>query len=357
MRGLRPRTLVILAVAVAALVAMVLVLREDTTPPADPAARRDKPVLYEVDFATAAHWYGLRADCTPSARPCGYRLVDSDNGQVRLRELPDPLRGNRSHPPRLHVLGPAQLALTAEQRTWHSGDRGQTWREGLMAVDWPVDGVGDTALLERACVDKSGKKGCDPWVHVVLPVTGQRVPLVEHPPLTEAFPFPRLLGGRWWVVGKRNGKAAVSTSVDKGRGWQTRELPVTPGGEIRSVELAEAAGVTYVQIGTDERPGAAMLFRGEGDRWEQVWRDDPTGSGPRLITGLGTRPDGRLLVVDGEGASWVSGDGGRAFTPAKPEERVPGNNLRTVRGGLLSTSERGIEHSTDGLRWTPLPTG
>ncbi|MCK2239701.1 MULTISPECIES: hypothetical protein [unclassified Crossiella] len=349
----RLRLPLIVAALIVLVTSAVLVLRQDTEPAPTPAPPTDLRLL-DIDFATERHWFALRARC---AQPgdCSHQLLDVDNGVVQVRELPEPLRGPRSGQPlRLHVLG-GKLAVVAAERTWHSEDRGGTWREGLIAVDWPVDGLLPDMLLQRSC---HGENPCVPGVDVVLSHTGQQVPLTPEfrPPLTEPFPFPRQLAGRWWVVGKRDGRAAVSSSADGGRSWQTQDLPSTPPGSFRWAEVVVAGAAAYVLISTDHQPSASTLYRGGGGKWEQVWQSRP-GAALSEITGLAAAPDGTLLALQA-GGSWFSADGGHTFHAGQiAEQLVPGNTLRSVRGGLLSTSESGASHSVDGRRWTPLPVG
>ncbi|GAA2831625.1 WD40/YVTN/BNR-like repeat-containing protein [Crossiella cryophila] len=349
----RLRLPVIAAALIVLVASAVLVLRQDTEPAPAPERPTDLRLL-DIDFATERHWFALRARCEQA--DCTHQLLDVDNGVVQVRELPEPLRAHRSGPPpRLHVLG-GKLAVAGAERRWHSEDRGRTWQEGLMAVDWPMDGLLPDMLLQHSC---HGKDPCVPGIDAVLSFTGQQVPLTPEftPPLTEPFPFPRQLAGRWWVVGKRDGRAAVSTSDGNGRRWQTRELPSTPPGAFRWAEVVVSGDTAYVLITTDHQPFASTLYRGAGEKWEQVWQARPDGQPPE-ITGLAAAPDGTLLAVSQGGGSWFSADGGHTFHAGQiAEQRVPGDTLRSVRGGMLSTSERGASHSVDGRRWTPLPFG
>ncbi|GAA2831641.1 hypothetical protein [Crossiella cryophila] len=360
------RNRILLALLAVALVAAVLVaLREQAGPPPPeppgPTVFAEPPreaVLETADFADERHWFGLRARChRPPMFGCVRTLLAVEDGVTRVRELPEELRGEQERPQvRLMTLGPRQVLVhTRYFRSWYSGDAGQSWTE-IHERAAPVDRIPPAAVLERDCT----LAGCEQRVVVVLPDSGRRAELRGLPPLTEAHPVPIPdRQGRWRVVGVLDGKPVVVTSADQGHSWQVRALPPGSPDKIERVRLTSADGGMYLQIDAVPRQYPSdiptFLYRGQGEGWELVWRNDSGEQPLRSLYDLVPGPGGRITALDQQRLNRVSEDGGRTFRRARPEEELPGEFIWHVRTGHLIGSQTELRHSVDGVAWTLLP--
>ncbi|MGW0522656.1 hypothetical protein [Crossiella sp. NPDC003009] len=367
----RRRALLTGATITAVLVATVIVLREDTEPPAPPpgpattvAEEPAVPQLRSVDVVAGRHFFGVLGHCRGQTEPrCAHTLMESEEGGITFADLPEELRGERSRRwVGVTALGQQRLVVRANDGAhWFSADRGRTWSK-VTEDAAPVDSIPAGAQLERYCPPRTA---CLPKIMVLLPESGRRAELRTLPPLAEAHPLPFPDGkGRWRVVGKRDGRPVVATSADEGRGWQLAELPPGGAGTATHVTVAESGEVTFIQVSTqDERAESGTdlrntLYRQRGERWELVWQDGKRDEHPRSMTSLLPRPGGQLVTLDLEGRSWVLDEGARSFRQAGREEKLPANSwVQRIRTGYLLVEGSTYRHTVDGVGWTPLHNG
>ncbi|MGO1053751.1 hypothetical protein [Crossiella sp. CA198] len=350
--------------AVALVVAVLVVLREQAGPPpeANPTMIAVPPretTLVSADFADERHWFGLRAQCR-QAQPyrCARTLVAAADGVPRRRELPEELRGyQEGQGIGLLALGPSQvLAHNRYHRSWYSADAGQSWTEVRERAE-PADRIPAGAVLARDCA----LAGCEHRIMVVLPDSGRRAELRGLPPLTEVHPVSLPdRQGRWRVVGVLDGKQVVLTSADHGLSWQVRDLP--PGvPAISRAQAVPAENGMYLQVDSSTASSAGdiltALYRAQGEGWELVWRNLSVDQPLRSLYAVVPGPGDRLTALDQQRLTRVSEDGGRTFRRARPEEELPGDFVEHTRIGYLVASVTEVRHSVDGVGWTPLSAG
>ncbi|MBP2477919.1 hypothetical protein JOF53_006791 [Crossiella equi] len=319
--------------------------------------------LGPADFAREHEWFAVRAECETGQLPrCRKHLLASRDGRAVERELPGDLRETRDGQEiTVTALGPGRVALTDPRGPrYFSADSGATWST-VTGSDPAVEAVPAGAVLEPSCAEGTG---CPVPLSVTVPATGRRAALRTPPPLRDPRPAPRPgPDGRLWVAGLgERDLPAMAVSADGGRSWQVGDLGVGPARGWYQVRVVPTAGLTHVLLShfspaADQTPEPARLLRSaDGRRWERLWQAKPDRPGPDDPLAL-VVARGRISLVDRSNGVWVSADG-RAFRPARAEERVPGGGHRQVPGGWTASLPDGRgAFSADGLAWRPMGTG
>ncbi|MGO1053754.1 hypothetical protein [Crossiella sp. CA198] len=332
-----------------------------------PSGGSADPSVTMLDFADPRHGYAVRVRCPGGQETCVNSLLSAVDGKDWTeRPVPAEVAG-AGRLPAVKVLGPGNLVINGNGGYWHSTDGGATWQRretnGPDAAEIPQGGFLENCAGELAveCVKEV--------VTVHDPATGQRRTLATQPGLdiSTVFPAPAA-DGAWWVAGKIPGsdRPALASSRDRGRSWQVRELPAVATGRRLGTPVATPGGTYYLPVTTGDENLIAILRSNDGGQtWTGTWTplDSTTAAqlpGPRSLRGdLVPSAGGRLRLIDKDGVTWRSDDGGQSF--AKAEQGIPGTEVSWTRNGFLAYSwtqnhaGRIYHQSSDGLTWRPVP--
>ncbi|GAA2831618.1 WD40/YVTN/BNR-like repeat-containing protein [Crossiella cryophila] len=334
-------------------------------PPAHSGGSAERSVTM-LDYADPRHGYALRADCPGGQETCVNMLLSTVDGKDQAeRAVPAEVAGY-GRLPAVKVLGPGNLVINGNGGYWHSIDGGLTWRRrefnGPDAAEIPKGG-----FLEN-CAGDLAVECTKEFVTVHDPATGQRRTLSTQPALDirTVFKAPAP-DGTWWVAGTIPGtdRSALASSRDNGRSWQVRELPAVATGKQIGTPVAAPDGTYYLPVTNGENLVTILRSGDGGQTWTQAWvpRDSTAASrlpGPETLRGdLVPGAGGRLRLIDKEGVTWRSDNGGQSF--AKAEQQIPGTEVEWTRNGFLAYSwtanhaSRLYHQSGDGETWREVP--
>jgi len=343
-------------------------------PAPDPAHATTDGSTLAVRFADARHAFALTGACRRGpAVTCSYELRSSSDGGRTWQTRPAPLipvAAEAGFSADLTTLGPRSVLIVDRGRRWFSTDAGRSWRAVRLSSGRTVPEVPPGATLVGSCPPGfAATAGCDRPVAALDPRTGQRSGLASQPRLLAASATDRATtarDGSLWISGIQAGKPAIAVTRDRGRSWRTVPLaaPTTPligvsvlthdGRTVYAFVRARApAGVTV-------KNSLAAIWRATdgGASWHRVRPRFP-GAQPDSALGLALLPGGRLLVTTEEfdrANLRYSDDGGRQFV------RSPGPApslgwIEEVDGRYTASGTHGdFFTSTDGIRWTPIPS-
>lgn len=321
---------------------------------------RDKPLTgmsTELRAGDLDHLYLPYQDC--AGKKCRQMLaVSADRGRTwRKRPLPV----SKYQPIVVLVRGSLVLAQDAsprpaghpDPRYWSSTDGGATWRvpasrtvEALPA-GWPFRREDNAfAAVDPATGDiaRLAVPGPVPFLLNTPPSAGMWALGSE----AEPMPSPQPTGA--FTLRTR---PVAKVSVDGGRSWETRELPVVPqksgagGVTLDRTTLCTADGRT-LYVAEKRRASVRIHASADGGRTWQA----------RAVIDL----DGPLLsllpvgdhtaIVEGVHGTYRSTDQGRTFTRVGPSL---GSRARAIPGGYAiptNNTEYSLWLSPDGAEWT-----
>ncbi|WP_433043670.1 hypothetical protein [Dactylosporangium sp. CS-033363] len=294
------------AAAVLAVVGGVAVLRPGPAPAPEPAAPPADGTVHWASTGDADHLYAMVQSCAN----CPAELLGSDDGgdswTVRASSVGTALV----------VRGPETLSVTIGVNiTMISVDGGRTWQK-VTADPAPVAAVPDGGWLQ--CADFLALEGpvapsgetCMPTV--IDPAARTARPLASPPERFAARALVRMpAAAGWWLLGSRDGAAAVAVSQDRGAHWVvTRPFGAEPGGAPMSVTRESVDGRRAVLTVNWEYAGSRMTSRqfttDGGVLWSAERADSiaPVDLPPQAVAG----PDGRYTVTAGDSMR-VTSDG------------------------------------------------